>query len=315
MLDILAITGPIYIVIALGYLSVRAGLFARADMRVLGLFVLYAALPALLFDALATRRLSEVLDGRYMVVYAAGLLATAGVMWAWFRLIGRQQPVAAVAQTMGSCCPNSGFVGYPVNLMVLGSVAGGVLGMNMLVENLLLIPLMLAMFDVAAGGGQGRVVLRGIGRGLLRNPMVLGLTAGLIVSLLGWQLPAPVQRSVSLFAQASSALSLFVIGGSLAGLSIKGMGPAVAQIAVGKLMIHPLLTWGALTLLDALGWAPTDPKLRAGVVLAAACPIFGIYPILTQKYGQDGLAAAALLATTVASFFTISALLFLVAPV
>lgn len=309
MLDILAITGPIYIVIALGYLSVRAGLFARADMRVLGQFVLYVALPALLFNALASRRVSEVLDARYMAVYAIGLLATAGAMWAWFRLVARQDALVAVSQTMGSCCPNSGFVGYPVNLMVLGAVAGGILGMNMLVENLLLIPLLLAMYDVAAGGGHGRDLLRGIGRGLLRNPMVLGLAAGLLVSLLGLSLPTPVQRSVGLFAQASSALSLFVIGGSLAGLSVRGMGPIVAQITVGKLMVHPLLTWGALTALDQMGWAPTDPQLRAGVVLAAACPIFGIYPILTQKHGHDGLAAASLLVTTVGSFFTISALL------
>ena len=47
------------------------------------------------------------------------------------------------------------------------------------------------------------------------------------------------------------------------------------------------------------------------MVLAAACPMFGIYPILAQKHGHDGLAAAALLGTTVASFFTISAALWL----
>ena len=55
MLDILAITGPIYLCIALGWLATRAGLFARADMRVLGRFVLYIALPALLFDAVGKR--------------------------------------------------------------------------------------------------------------------------------------------------------------------------------------------------------------------------------------------------------------------
>ena len=50
MLDILAITGPIYIAIALGYCLTRAGLFSRADMRVLGQFVIHVALPALLFN-------------------------------------------------------------------------------------------------------------------------------------------------------------------------------------------------------------------------------------------------------------------------
>lgn len=50
----LAITGPIYIATALGYVSTRSGLFVRAaDMRVFGQFVIKLALPALLFNALA----------------------------------------------------------------------------------------------------------------------------------------------------------------------------------------------------------------------------------------------------------------------
>ena len=57
--------------------------------------------------------------------------------------------------------------------------------------------------------------------------------------------------------------------------------------------------------------APLSPELRTGVLLATACPMFGIYPILAQRQGHDGLAAAALLGTTVASFFTISALLWM----
>ena len=67
MLDILAITGPIYLTIALGYFLTRRGLFARADMRVLGQFVINLALPALLFNALAQRKLGDILNGRYML--------------------------------------------------------------------------------------------------------------------------------------------------------------------------------------------------------------------------------------------------------
>ena len=300
MLDILSITGPIYIAIALGWLATRAGLFDRGDMRVLGKFVLYVALPALLFDAVAKRRLDEILEWRYMAVFALGALATMAVGLWWMRRVARQPAVLSVVQTMGMCCPNSGFVGYPINLLLLGPVAGLILGMNMLVENLLLIPLLLALMDAASGAGHWREVVRGAAAGLLRNPMVLGLP-----------LPAVADRTGGLFAQASAAVSLFVIGGSLAGLRIKGLGAQVAQIAAGKLLVHPLLTVGALLALEALGMPPMDAALRTGVVLAAACPMFGIYPILAQKHGHDGLAAAALLGTTVASFFTISAALWL----
>ena len=311
MPDILAITGPIYLSLALGWLSTRAGLFERADMRVLGRFVLYLALPALLFEAVSRRPLGSILEWRYMAVFALGGLATLALGLLWLRRVAREQPVPSVVQAMGMCCPNSGFVGYPINLLLLGPVAGVILGMNMLVENLLLIPLLLALMDAAAGGGHARAVLRGVAGGLVRNPLVLALAAGLLVSLLGWRLPAPAERTVALFAQASAALSLFVIGGSLAGLRIAGLRAQVAQIAFGKLVLHPVLTAGALLALEALGMPPLEPALRTGVVLAAACPMFGIYPILVQKHGHDGLAAAALLGTTVASFFTISLALWL----
>ena len=313
MLDILSITGPIYIAIALGWLATRAGLFERADMRVLGRFVLYVALPALLFDAVSKRHVADILDWRYLLVYALSGLATMGLALLWFRRVARhagQGPQLAVVQSMGAVCPNSGFVGYPINLLVLGGGAAGViLGMNMLVENLLWIPLLLALLDAATGGGHWRQVLRGVAVGLLRNPLVIGLVAGLAAALLGLRLPAAGERTVTLFAQSSAAASLFVIGGSLVGLEIRGLRAQVAQIAVCKLILHPLMALAALGLLALLGAPLEDPKLRTGVVLATACPMFGIYPILAQKAGQEGLAAAALLGTTVASFFSISALL------
>ena len=309
MLDILTITGPIYIAIFLGWLSTRFGLFERADMRVLGQFVLYIALPALLFDAVGKRPLADILVWQYLLVYAlAGLLTIGLALW-WFRRVAGQAPQVSVVQAMGTSCPNSGFVGFPITLLVLGPVAGVILGMNMLVENLLVIPLLLALLDIAGGGGDWRSVLRGVLVGLMRNPLVIGLAAGLMVSVLGLPVPAVAERTVTLFAQSSAALSLFVIGGSLAGLEIKGLRAQVVQIAVGKLIVHPLAAVGVLALLQALGAPAMDPKLQVGVVLACACPMLGIYPILAQKAGQEGLAAAALLGTTVASFFTISALL------
>ena len=310
MLDILAITGPIYITIALGYFLTRRGLFARADMRVLGQFVLHLALPALLFNALAQRKLADILNARYLLIYALGSLLAMGLGLLWARRGARQDGTASALWAMGMSCPNNGFVGYPIALLVIGPVAGVTLGLNMIVENLLLIPLTLALAESStAHGGRWHAVLRQSLVNLARNPMVLGLLAGLAVSALEWQMPSPMARTVTLFAQASAALSLFVIGGSLAGLHIAGLRRPVAQIAMGKLLLHPAAMLAVLWLCEAAGMVPMDPALRTGVVLAAASPMLGIYPILAQKYGQDGLAAAALLGTTVASFFTISALL------
>ena len=312
MLEILAITGPIYITIVLGFLTTRLGLFSPADMRVLGKFVINLALPALLFNALAQRPIGEILNGPYLLVYALGSLLTLGLGFWWARRAVHQDGTTSAYYAMGMSCSNSGFVGYPIALLTLGPVAGVMLGLNMIVENLLMIPLLLALAERGEGHGGAwhRVLRQALGK-LLRNPLVIGLLAGFVVSLMGWKLPPALARTVTLFAQASGALSLFVIGGALVGLKIQGMRRQVAQIAFGKLLVHPLAVAGVLLLLEAAGLVEMEPALRIGVVLMAAMPMMGIYTILAQKHGREGLAAAALLGTTAASFVTISLLLWI----
>jgi predicted permease len=139
--------------------------------------------------------------------------------------------------------------------------------------------------------------------------MVIGLVAGALISLLGWKLPEPVARTVNLFALSSSAISLLVIGGTLVGLPMQGMGRQIAPIVVGKLLLHPLAVFLAISALPLLGLPPMDASLRIGAVLMAAMPMMGIYPILAQAYGQEDFSAAALLVATILSFFTLSALL------
>jgi len=53
-----------------------------------------------------------------------------------------------------------------------------------------------------------------------------------------------------------------------------------------------------------------DPALRTAALLTGALPMLGIYTILSQRHGHGTVSAAALLVTTVLSFFTLSAVLF-----
>ena len=69
-IDILGITGPIYLAIALGYFLTQRGLFTRADMQVFGKFTIELALPALLFNALSRRSVAEILNWQYLTAYA-----------------------------------------------------------------------------------------------------------------------------------------------------------------------------------------------------------------------------------------------------
>ncbi len=315
MLQILAITGPIYLLIAAGFLTTRAGLFARADMRVFGKFVINLALPALLFNALSQRPVAEILNPVFIAAYALGslLVMALGVLWAC-KLAGKRLSAAAFVG-MGMSCSNSGFIGFPLVSQVLGPATAGIgLALAMVVENFVLLPLALALADSdvdGAPGGRGERLRRAFAqslRGVVTNPMIWGIVAGFVFALLDWRLPAPLGRAVDLLAQSCAALSLFVIGGSLVGVAAGGlrgdMARDVAAIAVGKLLLHPLAVGLLVWLLP-----PMARELQVAVVIMSAVPMLGIYPILAQKHGHDGPAAAAQMGTTVASFVTLNLLL------
>lgn len=306
--DILAITGPIYLAIAAGYASTRWGWFSPQDMQVLGRFTLNIALPALLLSALARRNIDETLNPQYLAAYALATLAMvlAGLLWA--RLAGKHPLALCSVLAMGMSCPNSAFVGYPLIALTLGSsVAGMALALNMVVENLLIIPLLLAVAGSEGASGGWRPVLRQALTGLFKNPIILGIAAGFLFSWSGLKIPEALGRGVDLFAGASAALSLFVIGGSLVGLQVQGVRAAIAAIAVGKLILHPLLMAAVLMWIVPVD----DPALRTAALLTAALPMMGIYTLLAHRLGQGPLGAAAQLVTTVLSFASLSALLWL----
>ncbi len=123
MVSILSLTVPIYLVIVVGYAAVRRGMFSRDQMRVLSQFVVNFALPSLMFLAIASRTVAEILNPTYLTAYAAGTLAAFGLGYGYARL--RNARVEARAfDGLGSSASNSGYVGYPLALLALPSVAG-----------------------------------------------------------------------------------------------------------------------------------------------------------------------------------------------
>ncbi|MBF9033767.1 AEC family transporter [Rhodobacterales bacterium HKCCE2091] len=312
MFDILSITGVIFVLVAVGYGAVRFGLFSNSEAAVLGKFVVTLALPALIFRAVTSRPLTEIAEPGYLLAVLTGSLAVFAIGYVGSRRIGGAAPVTATFRAMGISCANSGFIGYPVLLIALPDVAAVALALNMIVENLVMIPLTLALAE-SARAGQGRVALR-IASRLIRNPVVIALLAGLVVSLSGLRLPAVIVRSVDLMAMASAALSLVAIGGTLAALPLRSFGASAVPVVLGKLVLHPLAVWVAMMAVPLLGLGVSDPRLASAAVIMAATPAMAIYPILAQHYGAGRQAALSLLLMTVLSFATLSAVIALVLP-
>ncbi|MEQ4539335.1 AEC family transporter [Halomonas desiderata] len=303
MLEILAITTPIFLLIGAGYLAMGTRLVNREQMQGVATFVLYFALPALVIRAVTQNPLDEVLQPHYLLAYGLGSLAV--FAFALLLTLGLQhKPLSEGAiHALGMSASNSGFIGFPVAAMVLGASPAAVfLALNMLIENLLIIPAALILAEVGRqrGAGIATVARKTLFR-LIRNPILVGLGLGLLLAVTDTTLPRPLAQAVDMLANASGPAALFVIGGTLFGLQVRGMMNDVGQIVAGKLILHPLAVLGVFLLMPE-----ADPALLAGALLFACAPMISVFPLLGQRYGLAGVSAATLMVATLGAFVTLS---------
>lgn len=309
MAGIFAIVAPIYLVMTIGYATTRLGLFDKPAMRTFGKFVVNIALPGLIFKALSERDFSEILNVSFILAYILGSLPVVVFGFLWGRRVAGQSSLASTFYAVGMATTNSGYIGYPILLLILPSVAAVSFALVLMVENLLTIPLLLMLAE-HDGGGDVRASLKKLVARTIKNPLMLAIIAGMAASLLDVQLPPVMTKTIDILAASSGALSLFLIGGTLVGLPAKGM-TKVIPIAVGKLLIHPACVLLAIFLTQFLGCTPLDSVTKLALLLMAATPMTSIYASLAQRYQLEDFCSIAQLLTTVASFFTLSGLLWL----
>ncbi len=307
MLEIFSITTPIFLLIGVGYLAMLGRIVTREQVQGIGTFVLYCALPALVIRALTQNPLEEVFNPQYLLAYGIGSVLVFGFALLVTLHLQQQSLGAGAIHALGMAASNSGFVGYPVAAMVMGSPAAVFLALNMLIENLLIIPGALILAEAGRQSGSGfRDALQQTTLRLVRNPILIGLMVGVVISASEMALPGPVMVAIDMLASAAPPAALFVIGASLFGLQVRGMAGDVGQIVLGKLVLHPLVVLGVFLLMPDM-----DPTLLAGALLFACAPMISIYPIIGQRYDLGGISAAALMIATLSSFVTISLVIWL----
>ena len=308
MLEVLSVTLPIFILIALGFAAMRLGATTAADIQALGTFVIRFALPALIFNSLAQRPFAEIANARYLAAYIVGSLAVFAAMFALAHALKPGDRARDAIQALGSSCSNTGFVGYPIALLFVGPRATVAVALTMVVENIIVMPLALALAE--SGRRAGKKTSAGprrlVGK-LARNPLIIAIVLGAVTSFAGIPLPVPLARAVNMLAMASSAVALFVVGGMLVGLQVGGVTRDAARIVAGKLLLLPAAVFAAqLALAPAL-----DPALRKSMLIFASSPTLSIFPLIGRQYGQERVCAASVVMATGLSFLTMSALLLL----
>ncbi|BCU06116.1 AEC family transporter [Allochromatium tepidum] len=303
MLAILAVTAPIFLLIALGFAAVRRAWMPREGAVAMSRYALLFALPALLFDTLSKRSLDSILVPDFLLVYVSASLITYGIGVLLASIARRTSPLDNAFYGMGLSMSNSSYIGYPLVAQLLGDPALIAVVMAILTEVLIILPLTLILTEFHRERGRGSV-LRTLGRVLRTvgtNPILPAIAAGLAFAALGWRLPAPIGRTIELLAGSAAVVALFAIGGSLAGQRVRGaLGPATA-IATGKLVVHPLVAFGMLMLVPTL-----DPTLGQAALILAGLPMVTIYPLIAQRYDQGEIPATALVITTLPAFVTLN---------
>ncbi len=143
--------------------------------------------------------------------------------------------------------------------------------------------------------------------GVVANPMIVSMAAGLAWSAAHLPLPPPAEEFLVLLGNAATPGALFAIGASLALRPVGRVRPAV-WLSFAKLVLHPA---GA-----ALGaWVFGVPAGPAGIMVAAAAlPVAGNVYILAHHFRvAEQRVSAAILVSTAISVLTVPAVIHVIA--
>lgn len=291
-MEVISAILPVVLVILTGYVATRSGYIRAETLRPMGDLVLRVALPALIFLAVGVAGPGGSLRPALLVAMglaSLGSFACGTAIGLWALRLPRPQ---AVLVGLGFSASNSGFLGYPIVQNILGgSDAAYLLAHTMVIENLLVIPL--ALILSTTGTKDSGTALRPFLQGLLGNPLIIALVLGLLLRLTGLTLPTAAMTAMDMLARVSGPVALLVVGGTLATMQTGDRMGSALVIAMGKLILHPLLSFAAVLFV-----ADLPPSIAAGMVIFAAMPMISIFPILSGKVGLQSIATSALLVTT-----------------
>jgi predicted permease len=322
VLKVFIITFPFFALVLCGYLAARRRMLPLEAIPGLNGFVLFFALPCMLFRFGANTPIAQLLDASVAAVWLVCGLIMVGFTVATSlntRIGWNDAAFGALVATF----PNSGFMGVPLLVALLGSAAAGPTILTMVIDMLVVSSLCIALSRLDGADEHGAAkALKNALKGVLANPMPWSILLGALVSVLQLELPEPVTKVVGMLADAASPVALFTIGAVLARsqmLAAAGHAPAprladYLPVALLKLFLHPLLVLLVGVSAIQLGFA-LDRFALAVVVLVAALPSASNVSLLAERFGADnGRVARIILVSTAAAFVTFSIAVGLLQP-
>lgn len=279
---------PDFFLIALGWALLHKWRFTPAFFRELEKLVYYVLFPALLFQSITKTPISlgDALD----LLKATVLLTGAGIFLAWLArpvLRPDESAHASLAQTA-----------YRFNTYLALSLASG-LGATAQTTMAVLVGFAVPIVNVAAvhslARQNGRILAE-----IVRNPLILATSVGLIWNLAGLPVPDLVSTSLGRLGVCALAIGLLCVGANLSVQATRGQGPVVSWMIVVRLLVMPVI---ALLIGIVLDLSLIE---RQTLLLFAALPTATSAHVLAARMGgQPQLVAVTMSIGTVLSAITI----------
>ena len=294
MAAIISALFTIFGIMGFGFLTERRQLVPQAMALCLNRFVYWVSLPALLFTQMCTIPMDESTRALVWGGLAASFIGY-GVFYVLFSAGLRRNGPNATLRALAVSFPNAAFFGLPFVMMVYPGSSDAI-NANMLCALLytgvsITADVSLEFFRTARTQGNAAnraATFRRIGRELARNPMLQASLAGLIVGMTGFPLPEAVLRISSMLGSTCAPLALFSMGMALSAQVSGALGPfslrqsflPLSLIAVGKLLIYPLLAFAVMRFAGCSG------IMLASATVTFAMPVAVMVYILAERDGS-----------------------------
>ncbi len=315
MLDILLVTFPFFALVLFGYVAARQRMLPFDAISGLNTFVLYFALPCMLYRFGSSTPIAQLLDAAATAVYLVCALAmVAFVVWS-----SRNSRIGWNDASFGALVaafPNTGFMGVPLLIALLGAQAAAPAILTILIDLVITSSLCIALSRLDGADEHGaRNAARNALKGVALNPMPWAIVLGGVASALQFEAVKPVAQTIGLLADSASPVALFTIGAVLARSQFVAAQEEhdpmpwsdFVPVVLIKLIVHPVLVWSVGSIAILLG-LPLSRSALTVMVLVAALPSASNVALLAERFGADtGRIARIILLTTAAAFLTFSA--------
>lgn len=302
MLSLLTIVAPIFALILCGYVVRRWESIGAAAVSEINKFVVYLALPALLFDVMANASWHDLMQPGFLAAFGLACGAVFYGTVAVSLMLGRPLTSAGIDGLLGSYA-NTAYMGFPLFLTLYGQE--GLVPVTIASILTVCVLFASAIVVIEIGNQDEAHPLRlaaKVAATLARNPLLVAPVAGALYNATGLGVPTAAETFLKLLGGAASPAALVVIGLFLAGpraISLKEAWTA-AGISCIKLLVQPALTFGLALLFSV------PPRLAVMAALLAALPT-GTGPfMLAELYKRPaGVTSAVILFSTLGSLLTL----------